>query len=163
MSHRYDTIPSKRAAVIGASACDATVAAMARELGALLAQKGFGVVCGGLGGVMQAVCEGADRAGGLTIGILPGDDYTRGNPFVHVSLATSLSHMRNYLVILNGDVVIAVEGGAGTLSELALAQKTGKIVIALGKWAELPGVLPARDAAHAVELACRALESRQGT
>jgi uncharacterized protein (TIGR00725 family) len=163
MSRKHDTIPTKRASVIGAGACDATVTAMARELGALLAQAGFGVVCGGLGGVMQAVCEGADRAGGLTIGILPGDDYTQANPFVHVPLATSLSHMRNYLVILNGDVVIAVEGGAGTLSELALAQKTGKTVIALGTWAKLPGVLPARDAAHAVELAGRALESRQGT
>ncbi len=163
MSRRFETIPDKRAAVIGAGACDATVAAMATELGTLLARKGFGIVCGGLGGVMQAVCEGANKAGGLTIGILPGDDYTRANPFVHVPLATSLSHMRNYLVILNGDVVIAVEGGTGTLSELALAQKTGKTVIALGKWGDLPGVLPARNAAHAVELACQALDSRQGT
>ncbi len=160
--HPSEFVNARRVSVIGAGACDESVHALARELGERLAREGFIVVCGGLDGVMRGVCEGADAAGGLTIGILPGDDRGAANPHVHIPMATSLSHMRNYLVILNGDVVIAVEGGAGTLSELALAQKTGKTVIALGRYADIPGVQYARDAKHAVELAVRFAPHKDG-
>lgn len=139
--------------VIGAGRCGPDVYEEARELGRLLAHNGCIVVCGGLQGVMRAACEGAKSENGLTMGILPGTDRDAANEFVDIPVATSLSHMRNYLVVLNGDIAIAVEGENGTLSELALALKSGKKVIALGRWANMPGVIPARDAREAVTLA----------
>ncbi len=148
-----------RASVIGAGTCGNATASLARELGARLAQAGLDVVCGGLGGVMQAVCQGAAENGGLTIGVLPGENLAAANPFVQVPVATTLGIMRNWLVVCNGDVVIAVEGEYGTLSELAMALKKGKTVIGLGRWAHMDGVLQARDAAHAVELALREIHN----
>jgi len=142
----------KRVSVIGAGQCDAATQALARELGAGLAGLGAEIVCGGLGGVMEAVCRGAREAGGRTIGILPGTDRGEANAYVQTAIATGLGPMRNFLVVCNGDVAVAVEGETGTLSELALAQKTAKTVIAVGRWSGLPGVLPARDAAEALEL-----------
>ncbi len=143
--------------VLGAGCCGPEVYELAKELGRLLAQNGFTVVCGGLQGVMRAACEGAKSKNGLTIGILPGSDREAANEFVDIPLATSLSHMRNYLVVLNGDIAVAVEGESGTLSELALALKSGKKVIALGRWNEMPGVIPARNAREAVELVIKEL------
>lgn len=145
-------LSGRRVSVIGAGICDAATAARARSLGAGLARLGAAVVCGGLGGVMEAVCQGASEAGGQTIGILPGTDRSMANAFVQTAIATGLGTMRNFLVVCNGDVVVAVEGESGTLSELALAQKTAKTVITMGRWSTLPGVLPARDADHALEL-----------
>lgn len=150
-------VRKKRVSVIGAGSCDAHVMAIAHELGQRLAKAGYAIVCGGLGGVMEGVCRGASEAGGETIGILPGLDYTDANNYVHAPVATGLGHMRNYPVILNGDVVVAVEGETGTLSELALAQKSGKKVIALGRWRSIPDVIPARDAAEAVALVQKCL------
>jgi hypothetical protein len=140
--------------VIGAGSCGPETEALARELGRLLARDGCEIVCGGLQGVMRAACQGAREAGGRTIGILPGDRPEDANEFVDVAIATCLGHMRNYLVVCNGDIAVAVEGGAGTLSELALARKSGKTVIALGAWSRLEelDVVPARDAAHAAAL-----------
>ena len=138
--------------MLGAGRCGPDVYEQAKELGRLLAQNGCAVVCGGLQGVMRAACEGAKSANGLTIGILPGQEREAANEFVDIPIATALSHMRNYLVVLNGDIAVAVEGESGTLSELALALKSGKIVIALGRWNTMPGVIPARNAREAVEL-----------
>lgn len=142
----------KRVSVIGAGSCNAATAQAARDLGAGVAGMGAAVVCGGLGGVMEAACQGAQEAGGATIGILPGTDRNEANAFVQTAIATGLGPMRNYLVVLNGDVVVAVEGETGTLSELALAQKTAKTVIALGRWNTIPGVIPAQDVPQALEL-----------
>jgi len=134
---------------------------MARELGAGLAALGATIVCGGLGGVMEAACQGAREAGGATIGILPGTVCHEANAFVQTAIATGLGPMRNYLVVLNGDVVVAVEGETGTLSELALAQKTTKTVIALGRWSTIPGVVSAQDVPHALELAQEVLAAKR--
>ena len=120
--------------VIGAAESTAAQNANAEEIGRLLAEQSIIVVCGGRSGVMQAVCRGARNAGGLTIGILPGSDQDGGNPFLSVALPTGLGHARNVLVVLAGQVVIAIGGGFGTLSEIAMALRIGKKVIGLNTW-----------------------------
>ncbi|WP_029895151.1 TIGR00725 family protein [Desulfohalovibrio reitneri] len=125
----------------------------AKKLGQMLADAGFTLVSGGLKGVMSAASEGARERGGHTVGLLPGLDREDANEFIEVPVVTGLGHMRNFLVVANADLVIAVEGGWGTLSELALAKKIGKTVIAIGRWSSIDGVLPADDPAMAVDLA----------
>jgi uncharacterized protein (TIGR00725 family) len=124
----------------------------AEAVGDLLAERGVVLVCGGLGGVMEAACRGAQRAGGVTVGILPGADRDAANRWVTVAIATGMGELRNGLVVRSADAVIAIAGGLGTLSEIALALKAGKRVAGLGSW-EIDGVLPAADAAQAVALA----------
>jgi uncharacterized protein (TIGR00725 family) len=116
-------------------------------VGRLVAQRGAVVVCGGLGGAMEAACRGAKQADGLTVGILPGSDRSAANPFVDVALPTGLGEARNALVVGAADVVIAVGRGYGTLSEIALALRAGKRVIGLDTW-EVNGVT-AHDGAEA--------------
>ena len=101
---------------------------------------------------MEAACQGAKTAGAMTIGILPGLDFAAANAFVDVPVVTGLSHMRNFLVVQNGEAVVAVEGGSGTLSEIGLALKSGKKVVAIGTWSALPGVVAAKDAHQAMEI-----------
>jgi uncharacterized protein (TIGR00725 family) len=110
-----------RVSVIGGSDVDGTTAAQARTVGRRLAERGHVVVCGGLGGVMEAVCAGASAAGGETVGILPTSDCDDANEYVDIAIATGLGHARNALVVMNGDAVVAVDGGVGTLSELGFA------------------------------------------
>ncbi|MGH3118400.1 MAG: TIGR00725 family protein, partial [Gaiellales bacterium] len=121
-------------AVVGPGDADPSAEERAAALGKSLAQAGAVVVCGGLGGVMAAACRGAREAGGTTVGILPGGDRTEANPWVEVALATGLGEARNALVVRAADAVVAVAGGYGTLSEIALALKMGKPVIGLGTW-----------------------------
>ncbi|EPR42294.1 Conserved hypothetical protein CHP00730 [Desulfovibrio sp. X2] len=142
-------------AVIGAGEATSQAETAAREIGRLLAIEGFCLVTGGLGGTMRAACEGARSAGGHTLGLLPGLVRDQANEFVEFPLVTGLGQMRNFLVVANADVVIAVDGGWGTLSELALARKTGKTVIALGRYSTLEGVVPAASPDEAVDLAKR--------
>lgn len=149
--------PRKRIAIIGAGMCDAPTATFAYDLGKRIAEVGWDIVCGGLGGVMAAACKGANQAGGVTIGILPGDSRDAANPWVQTAIATGLGPMRNYLVVLNADVVVAVAGESGTLSELALAKKIAKTVIAWGRWSALSDVIAARDIDHVMELIDQAL------
>ena len=124
----------------------------AAEVGRLLAERGAVLVCGGRGGAMAAACRGAKEAGGLTVGILPGSDRSEANPFVDVVLPTGLGEARNALVVGAADVVIAVGGGYGTLSEIALALKAGKRVIGLGTW-EIEGVMSVEGPESAVAAA----------
>jgi uncharacterized protein (TIGR00725 family) len=124
----------------------------AAEVGRLLAERGAVLVCGGRGGAMEAACRGAKEADGLTIGILPGSDRSDANPFVDVVLPTGLGEARNALVVGAADVVIAIGGGYGTLSEIALALKAGKRVIGLGTW-EIEGVMAAEGPEAAVSAA----------
>jgi uncharacterized protein (TIGR00725 family) len=107
------------------------------------------VVCGGLGGVMEAACRGAREAGGLTVGILPGADRAAANPFVEVAIPSGLGEARNALVVRAADALIAVGGGYGSLSEIALALKAGKRVVGLDSW-DIEGVIPAGDPGAAV-------------
>jgi uncharacterized protein (TIGR00725 family) len=118
-------------------------------VGELLAARGIAVVCGGLGGVMEAACAGARSVGGVTIGLLPGSDRGAANRFVSVAIPTGLGELRNGLVVRAADAVVAVGGGYGTLSEVAFALKAGKRVVGIGSW-EIDGVEAAADAADAV-------------
>jgi uncharacterized protein (TIGR00725 family) len=121
-------------AVIGAGSAGPYDLDVAEELGRELARRGAVVVCGGLGGVMEAVCRGAQQAGGRTIGILPGDDRSQANPFVEVAVATGLGEARNLLVIRSADVVVAVGGEFGTLSEIGFALRLGRPVVGISTW-----------------------------
>ncbi len=142
----------KRISIIGAGACGPDTAELARTMGRLTAEAGYAIVCGGLGGVMREACAGAKEAGGLTIGVVPDTDRESANEFVDIPIATGLGIMRNALVVANGDIVLAISGEAGTLSEIAMALKTGKTVVALGKWSGLPGVLAADNPEQAMDL-----------
>lgn len=117
--------------VIGGGSISPETATIAEKLGERLANRGHTVVCGGLGGVMEAVCRGAHGAGGETIGILPTDRRADANPYVTTSIATGLGHARNALVVMNGDAAIAVDGSHGTLSEIGLALAHGRAVAGL--------------------------------
>ncbi|MGB9301567.1 MAG: TIGR00725 family protein, partial [Anaerolineae bacterium] len=116
-------------AVIGDGFCSADTALLAEEVGRLLAQKGAAVVCGGLGGVMEAACRGAKEAGGLTIGILPGTSRRDANPYVDIPIVTGIREARNVIVVSSAQSVIAVSGSFGTLSEIAHALKLGIPVV----------------------------------
>jgi uncharacterized protein (TIGR00725 family) len=124
----------------------------AADVGRLVAERGAVLVCGGLGGSMESACRGAKDGGGLTVGILPGPDRSAANPFVDVALPTGLGEARNALVVRAADAVIAIGGGYGTLSEIALALKAGKPVIGLDTW-EIEGVRPASGPEAAVSAA----------
>ncbi|MGH2695280.1 MAG: TIGR00725 family protein [Actinomycetota bacterium] len=121
-------------AVVGAGEADEEIARLAEEVGQRLAQAGALVVCGGLGGVMEAACRGAKSAGGTTIGILPGSDRSGCNAFLDVAIPTGMGETRNALIVRAADVVIAVGGEYGTLSEIAFALKTGTPVVGIRAW-----------------------------
>lgn len=121
-------------AVCGAGQCDGSIAALAELVGRGVAAAGATLVCGGLGGVMAAACRGARAANGITVGILPGTDASEANPDVLVPIATGLGEARNAIIVSTADVVIAIGGAYGTLSEIALARKLGRLVIGLRSW-----------------------------
>lgn len=112
---------------------------LAEEVGRRLAGAGAALICGGLGGVMEAACRGAHAAGGRTIGILPGSERTEANPFVDVAVVTGMGQARNVLIVLSADALIAIGGGLGTLSEIALALRHGKPVVGLRTWEAVRG------------------------
>jgi len=141
-----------RIGVIGGSRAKAAALVQAREVGRLIARYGAVLVCGGLGGIMEEAAGGAHGEGGLTIGILPGTQPSDANPHIDVALATGLGYTRNSLVAMNADVLIAIDGEYGTLSEIAYARIYGKTVIGLGTW-EVKGVVPAASPEEAVRLA----------
>jgi uncharacterized protein (TIGR00725 family) len=125
---------------------------VAEEVGRLLGQRGAVVVCGGLGGVMEAACRGAKQADGTTVGILPDADRSNANAYLDVALPTGLGEARNAVVVFSSDVLIAVGGEYGTLSEIAHALKAGKRVIGLGTW-EIEGIENATGPEEAVRAA----------
>jgi uncharacterized protein (TIGR00725 family) len=126
-------------AVVGPGDASSEELHAAEEIGAGLARAGAVVVTGGLGGVMEAACRGARSSRGRTVGILPGDDRDAANGWVEIAIATGMGELRNGLVVRAADAVVAVGGGHGTLSEVALALKLGRPVIGLGTW-EVHGV-----------------------
>jgi hypothetical protein len=132
---------------------------LAEDIGRLLAENGAVLVCGGRGGVMEAACRGAQHAGGITVGLLPGGGVAEGNDYLTVAIPTGLGHARNALVATAGISVIAVGGGPGTLSEIGIALKTGRKVITLKSWSmqdssgSPAGVLEAQSPEEAVALA----------
>jgi len=120
-----------RVSVIGGSTVTDEQYATARDLGRLLGERGHEVVCGGLTGIMEAVCRGARETGGHTIGILPSADRSTANAYVDTPVATGIGYARNALVVKNGDGVVAVDGSTGTLSELAFALDVGAPIAGL--------------------------------
>ena len=141
-----------RIAVIGGSRPGPQALETAFEVGRLIARAGAIVVCGGLGGVMEAACRGAREEGGLTIGILPGGSPADANSWVDVPIASGLGYARNSLVALNADAVIAVDGEYGTLTEIAYGKIHGKKVVGLGTW-DIKGVETAATPDEAVRAA----------
>jgi uncharacterized protein (TIGR00725 family) len=140
--------------VIGAGECDASTYEVARQLGRLIARSGAALVCGGLFGVMEAASRGAKEAGGLTLALLPGDERRAANAYIDLAVPTGMGEGRNFLVVRAAEALIAVGGGYGTLSEIALGLKTGKRVIGLETpWKDVPGVVPAASPEEALNLA----------
>lgn len=154
--------------VIGAKETDQATYDIAYELGGLIAARGATLVCGGLGGVMEAACKGARENGGTTIGIIPGLDKKDANPYVSIALPSGMGIARNTLVVNMSDALIAFPGSYGTLSEIAFALAAGKTVVYLpGAW-DLKKIAPvdgnlfkeAFDARHAIGVALGALGGR---
>jgi hypothetical protein len=137
-------------AIVGGGDCSPKVREQAQELGRLLAERGHVIICGGLGGVMEAAARGAREAGGLVVGVLPGEK-TDANPYVGIAIATDMGHARNVIIVKSADAVIALPGEHGTLSEMALALKMKKRVISLHSW-EIPGTIKANTPQEAVRL-----------
>jgi uncharacterized protein (TIGR00725 family) len=147
--------------VIGAGTCSGCVRQLAEEVGTEIAQRGATLICGGLGGVMDAAACGARNAGGLTVGIIPTYDAGSCSRWLDVVITTGFGHGRNVIVAASGDAVIALPGEHGTASEIALALTLGRCVIGLGAWENYPGVIPAGSAREAVERAMAAASVRQ--
>jgi len=146
-------------AVIGARKCDQQVYDIAFQAGQELARKGYIIICGGLGGVMEAACKGAKSAGGRTVGILPGIDPADANPFVDIPIATGLGAGRNLIIIHTARAVLAIDGSYGTLSELAFALQLNKPVVGLATWDVSEKIVPALSPQEAVEQISRLIGS----
>jgi uncharacterized protein (TIGR00725 family) len=144
-------------AVVGSGVATDELYEKAREVGRLIAERGATVVCGGLSGVMEAAARGATEAGGMAIGILPDEDRRRQNGYLTYSVATGVGQARNLAVVCSGDVVIAVGGEYGTLSEIGLARKVGRPVVVLEGWDVGEHVSAASSPKEAIEAAFRLL------
>jgi uncharacterized protein (TIGR00725 family) len=146
-------------AVIGGGNCSPQVAALAEEVGREIARNGAILVCGGLGGVMEAACKGASSEGGLTIGILPGDNRQAANPYVQIPIVTGIGQARNAAVVKSAQAVIAINGSYGTLSEIGHALQRGIPIIGLNTWSLSIGgqvdgsIIPADNPKEAVNKA----------
>jgi uncharacterized protein (TIGR00725 family) len=134
-------------AVIGHAQAEPGEREAAYAAGRTIAGNSAVLVCGGLGGVMEAACRGAQESGGTTVGILPGTEG--GNPYLDITIRTGLGHARNVLVVLSADAVIAIGGSHGTLSEIAIALKTGRPVYGIKTWG-IEGVIPCSSPEDAV-------------
>jgi hypothetical protein len=155
-------------AVIGGGSCNQEEARTAEEVGRELAKRGATLVCGGLGGVMEAACRGASAEGGTTIGVLPGDNRQSANPYVQIPIVTNMGYARNVAVVKSGQAVIAVGGNYGTLSEISHALQSGIPVIGLGTWSiarngkEDKAIVTAKNAVEAVDKALKLISKESG-
>ena len=146
-------------AVIGGGQCSKEEAQLAEEVGREIARQGAILVCGGLGGIMEAACRGASSEGGVTIGILPGDSYQAANPYIQIPIVTGMGHARNVIVVKSARAVIAVGGNYGTLSEISHALQSGIPVIGLTTWSlsrngqQDNSIIPAQSPVEAVNKA----------
>jgi len=138
-------------AVIGAGQCDKDIFEIAEKTGFLLAQNNYEIVCGGLGGVMEAVCKGSKKVNGVTIGILPGDDPGDANAFVDHPIATGMGIARNIIIVRSARVVLAIDGKYGTLSEIAYALQLKKPVIGLKTWNISDNIIHCNSPEQAIE------------
>ncbi|MCQ9204997.1 MAG: TIGR00725 family protein [Omnitrophica bacterium] len=137
-------------AVVGGHKCSEEIYSLAQETGKLIAKKGWILICGGLSGVMEAACKGAKEEGGLTVGILPGYDGRQANNYLDVKIPTGLGYARNILVVRACDVIIAIDGEYGTLSEIAFAFSEGKQVYGINTW-DIKGIQEVKTPQQAIE------------
>lgn len=139
--------------VIGGCEAAPDILMLAEQVGGLIARAGGVLVCGGLGGVMEAAAKGAKSEGGLTVGIVPGPNRAEANDHIDIAVATNMGHARNAIIAQTCDALIAVGGRYGTLSEIGFGLALGKKVIGLRSWDIDPGIIPARDPDDAVQKA----------
>ncbi|MEM2934382.1 MAG: TIGR00725 family protein [Methanocellales archaeon] len=149
---------SFRIGVIGSSASIPRHEALAYEVGKLIAEKGWVLICGGLSGVMEAACRGALEKGGLTVGIIPSDGED-ANPYVKIPVITGIGYARNIIIVKSSQALIAIGGEFGTLSEIAIALKLKKPVIGLETW-DIKGILKAATPEEAIQMVEIALIER---
>jgi hypothetical protein len=148
----------KNIAVIGGRRTEKGLLKEAEEVGSLIAKRGATLICGGLTGVMEAASKGAKSQGGLTVGILPHNDTKEANPYIDIPIATGLGITRNVIIARAADVLIAIGGEYGTLSEIAFALQMGKPVVGIRTW-DIKGVINAENAIDAVNKAFELLDS----
>jgi len=129
------------------------------EVGKLIAEKNAILICGGLGGVMEAASKGAKENGGITIGILPGNEINEANPYIDIPIASGIGYMRNLMVILNSHVVIAINGQYGTLTEIAYSLIYKKKIIGLNTW-DIEGIIKANTPEEAIKLAFKIIKTK---
>lgn len=137
--------------VIGGSSISSKVEGLAESVGIMIGELDCILVCGGLGGAMEAAAKGAKKAGGMTIGILPGKEKDDANPYIDVALPTSIGYARNTIVACSADIVVALPGSYGTNSEICYALVYGRPVIDLGNW-DIEGMTPAKNVDEAKEI-----------
>ena len=153
-------------AVIGGGDCSPQEARLAEEVGGEIARHGAILICGGLGGVMEAACKGASSEGGLTVGMLPGDNRRAANPYVQIPIVTGIGYARNVAVVKSAQAVIAIDGSYGTLSEIGHALQSGIPVIGLNTWSlSIAGqvdnsIIPADNPKDAVNKAIELIKSQ---
>jgi len=140
----------KRVGIIGGSAPDVLSLKNAERMGELIARKGYILVNGGMKGVMEASAKGAKSANGFVIGILPGKSRDEGNSFTDIAIPTGLGYIRNPMVILNSDILVAIDGSYGTLSEIAYAKIFNRVVFGLNTW-NIDGVVPLSSPEEIIE------------
>jgi uncharacterized protein (TIGR00725 family) len=143
-----------RIGVIGGAKPDKKSLKTAHEVGQLIAEKGAILVCGGLSGIMESAARGAKQNNGLTMGILPGESPGEANPYIDIAVATGIGYARNSIVAMNSDVIIAIDGQYGTLTEIAYGCVYGKKIIGIGTW-DIAGVIQVESAEKAVETALK--------
>lgn len=147
-------------AVIGGSQINTKVEKLAQSVGKMIAETGCVLVCGGLGGAMEAAARGAHEAGGLTIGLLPGKAKADANAYIDIALPTTIGFARNAMVAASGDIIVALPGSYGTNSEICYALVYKRPVIDLGGW-KIKGMIPARDPAQARQKIRKIIEQLQ--
>ena len=151
----------KQIGVIGAGACGSEIRALAETIGREVAKRGGLLLCGGLGGVMEAAAYGAKQEGGITLGVLPGILRSEANPWIDIAVLSGMGQARNALIAQSSDALIAVNGEYGTLSEIALGLKMGKPVVVLESRWEIEGVHRVESPEEAVELAFRLIQEHE--
>jgi len=163
-----DDVTFKIIGVVGSTNGEPEILRLAEDVGAEIARRGAAVVCGGLSGVMEAVCRGARREGGLTIGIIPSDEKNDANPYVQIPIVTGMGMGRNVMLVKTADVIIAVGGEFGTLSEIAHALNIGKKVIGLRTWhlekardRPISNLIVASDPKQAVDIAMASISAQR--
>ncbi|RLD16218.1 MAG: TIGR00725 family protein [Caldiserica bacterium] len=143
--------------VIGGSSCNKRIWKIAYELGREIAKNGYALCCGGLGGVMEAASKGCYDEGGITIGILPGKSKEEANPYIKIPIVTAMSHARNAIITRTADILIAVDGKYGTLSEIALGFCVDKKIIGIEVKFDIPGIIKVKTPEEAIRVANKIL------